>query len=147
LLSKVTTEIEYQADRLGNALARLESCIVIAPGNDELWLTEGFLEEARPLVERVYARSKVTIWNGVNWYQEMEKRKSGDDVEDRFHFNDSLLNKMLVAKTIVEIATLNNFVHNLEVAIGEAGGDSGSQAHPDEERRTEVLKQPLNQKE
>jgi hypothetical protein len=124
-------------------LAKLESCIVIAPGNDELWLSEGFLKIAKPLVDRVYARSKVTIWNGVTWYQGMDKRRSKDNVEDRFHFNDSEKNKKLVAKTIAEVATLNNFVQNLEVAIDTAGGDSGPVSDPDEQKKREIIRQPL----
>jgi hypothetical protein len=113
LLSEIPIEIEHQADVLGSMLKELESCIVVAPGNDELWLEEGFVNKAQPLVDRVFSKSSVTIWDDVNWYQGMDKRKDKNNVEEKFHFNDSEKNKKLVAKTIVEIATLNNFIWRL----------------------------------
>ena len=126
LLKEIPIEIERQVDLLGDKLEDLESAIVVTPGNDDLWQEEGFLEKAQPLVDKISAKAGVTVWNGVNWYEGMDKRKDKNEVEDKFHFNDSRENQALVAKSIVEIALLNNFIQNLEANIKLAGGDSSN---------------------
>jgi RNA:NAD 2'-phosphotransferase (TPT1/KptA family) len=82
----------------------------------------------------------------------MDKRRDKNDVEDRFHFNASDKDQKLVAKTLVDVAMLSNFLLNVEIAIciagRKAGGDSGPMPdkwNPKEQGRTKVICEPLGE--
>jgi hypothetical protein len=122
LMSEIPEDVNYQAEQLGDALGKLENCFIVAPGNDELWLSAGFLEKAEPLVDRMFSRADKPTWNGVAWYEGLDKRMVTDHKE-KLKIDSTLTrvtkNIKLVTKTLVEIATLSNFFMNLEVANNE----------------------------